>query len=90
MPLRLAWAITIYKVQGMTLPICRVNLGDSEKSYGTTNVAISRTRRLQDLFFDPFDLDRITKKIQKPPELHAFLLKTEQLFEETKEDYFQS
>ena len=84
LPICLAWAISIYKVQGMTLTCCRVNLGKSEVTYGATNVAVSRTRRLQDIFFEPFDLDRITKAICKPEALKIFMEKSELQFIETK------
>ena len=80
LPLCLVWAISIYKVQGMTLSSCRVNLGKSEATYGATNVAVSRTRRLRDLFFEPFDLDRITTAIHKPPLLKAFMERSEKQF----------
>ena len=84
LPICLAWAITIYKVQGMTLDSCRVNLGNSERAYGSTNVAVSRTRRLKDLFFEPFDYDRITSKIKKPELLDKFMERSEQNFIHTK------
>ena len=84
LPICLAWAISIYKVQGMTLSSCRVNLGKSEATYGATNVAVSRTRRLRDLFFEPFDLDRITTAIRKPDALKAFMRRSEEQFAETK------
>ena len=86
-PLCLAWAISIYKVQGMTLSSCRVNLGKSEATYGATNVAVSRTRRLQDLFFEPFDLDRITTAIRKPDSLKAFMKRSEAQFSEAKKTF---
>ena len=83
-PIRLAWAITTTKVQGITLPSIHVNLGDSERQYGCTNVAVSRVRSLKNLFFDSFDLSRITTKIRKPHLLEIFVERSKVLFAETK------
>ena len=87
LPIRLAWAITTFKVQGMTLPAIHVNLGDREPAYGGTNVAISRVRSLKNIFFDPFDLSRITSKLIKPPELTAFMDKSLKLINDTKTQF---
>ena len=48
LPLKIAWAITIHKSQGLTLKKAWVDLGDSEKSLGMTYVALSRVKKLQD------------------------------------------
>jgi hypothetical protein len=51
MPLKLAWAMTIHKAQGQTVngPMC-VDLGSKVWSGGQTYVALSRVRRLDQLY----------------------------------------
>ena len=53
LPLKLAWAITIHKSQGLTLDKVVIDIGKKEFSAGLTFVACSRVRRLQDLLFNP-------------------------------------
>jgi ATP-dependent DNA helicase PIF1 len=50
-PIVLAWAITIHKCQGMTLPRAVIDIGKKEMQNGLTFVAISRVRRIEDLAF---------------------------------------
>ena len=52
-PLKLAWAVTIHKAQGLTLNKLSVDIGKKEFSAGLTFVAISRVRRLSDLLLKP-------------------------------------
>ncbi|KAL2500189.1 Uncharacterized protein Adt_25739 [Abeliophyllum distichum] len=60
-PIILCWAITIHKSQGLTLDKAVVDIGEKE-SLGLTFVALSRTRRLQDLAFNPmFTYERLQK-----------------------------
>lgn len=49
-PLRLAWATTVHKSQGLTLDRCQINLGDSFFRHpGMLFVALSRARTLEGL-----------------------------------------
>ena len=50
LPLKLAWAVTIHKSQGLTLVI---DVGKREFSTGLIFVACSRVRQLQDILFTP-------------------------------------
>ena len=53
LPLKLAWAITIHKTQGMTLDRVVIDIGEKEFSTGLTFVACSRVRHITDLLFVP-------------------------------------
>ena len=58
LPLRLCWATTIHKSQGLTLDKAVIHLGDRDFSSGLTYVALSRVRRLEDLCLHPVDFTR--------------------------------
>ena len=60
LPLKLAWAVTIHKAQGLTLDKVVIDIGKKEFSAGLTFVACSRVRHLRDLLFDPpFPFQRV-------------------------------
>ena len=60
LPLKLAWAVTIHKAQGLTLDKVVIDVGKKEFSAGLTFVACSRVRHLKDLLFDPpFPFQRV-------------------------------
>lgn len=66
-PLRLAWAITVHKSQGMTLDAAQINLGRAFAD-GMGYVALSRVRRFEDM-----NLMGINPKALKvSPEITAF------------------
>ena len=59
LPLRLAWAMTIHKCQGLTLEKAWIDLGKSENVTGMTHVALSRVRNLSDLVLEPLTFERL-------------------------------
>ena len=61
LPLKLAWAVTIHKSQGLTLDKVVVDVGKREFSCGLTFVACSRVQHLTDvLFSSPFPFQRLS------------------------------
>jgi ATP-dependent DNA helicase PIF1 len=58
-PLCLAWALTIHKIQGASLNIADMDLGNSIFEYGQTYVALSRVRTLDGLYLSAFNPNRI-------------------------------
>ena len=79
LPLRLAWAVTIHKSQGLTLDKTVVDIGKKEFSSGLTFVACSRVRHLSDLLFDPpFPFQRVAN-LAKSKRLQERLLEDARL-----------
>ena len=60
LPLRLSWAMTIHKSQGLTLSKVWIDLGKSEKVAGISYVAISRARNLDSCVIEPMSFERLT------------------------------
>lgn len=71
LPLRLAWAWTIWKVQGQTVDgNVVVNLGPKEAEHGLSYVAFSRVRRFCDIgIIGGVSGDRLTTKISNQEKL---------------------
>ena len=61
LPLKLAWAITIHKSQGLTLKKAWVDIGKSEAFDGLSYVALSRVKSLSDMIIEPFSFERLEK-----------------------------
>lgn len=73
-PLRLAWALTIHKSQGMTLDAAEIDLGDAFEP-GMGYVALSRVRSLNGLKL--MNLNEMALKV------HPKILKQDQLFKDS-------
>ncbi|KAG5502471.1 hypothetical protein JIQ42_05349 [Leishmania sp. Namibia] len=62
-PLQLAWALTVHRVQGMTLPMIRLALDKSFFEAGQAYVALSRVRKAEDLSLTALDLDVVAARV---------------------------
>lgn len=60
LPLRLAWALTIHKSQGLTLPKAWIDIGKSERTSGVSYFAISRVKTLSSCVIEPMTFERLT------------------------------
>jgi ATP-dependent DNA helicase PIF1 len=58
-PLCLSWALTIHKIQGATLPMAEMDLGNTVFEFGQTYVALSRIERLTGLYLSAFQPNKI-------------------------------
>ena len=58
-PLCLAWAMTIHKIQGATLAMAEIDIGNSVFEYGQTYVALSRIQSLDGLYLSAFEPHKI-------------------------------
>ncbi len=58
-PLCLAWALTIHKIQGATLDTAEMDIGKSVFAAGQTYVGLSRVKTLDGLYLSDFNPTRI-------------------------------
>jgi ATP-dependent DNA helicase PIF1 len=59
LPLCLAWAMTIHKIQGATLDMAEMDIGRSVFAAGQSYVALSRVKTLDGLFLSEFNYSKI-------------------------------
>ncbi len=67
-PLRLAWALTIHKIQGATMDMAEMDIGHTVFEYGQIYVALSRIKSLDGLYL----LNFRPEKIKANPKVVAF------------------
>ena len=67
-PLCLAWALTIHKIQGASMSMAEMDLGNAIFEYGQTYVALSRIRTLDGLYLSSF----MPNKIKANPKVVEF------------------
>jgi hypothetical protein len=58
-PLCLAWALTIHKIQGATLDMAEMDIGRSVFAAGQSYVALSRVKTLDGLYLSEFNASKI-------------------------------
>ena len=82
LPIRLAWAWTIWKAQGQETYKGKIiiKLGSTERTHGLTYVAFSRSQRLSDIAITGgVYIDRLTTAISRKPSLQARLREDDRL-----------
>ena len=79
LPLKLAWAITIHKSQGLTLPKAWIDIGQTETTAGISYVAISRVKTLSSCIIEPMSFERL-KSLKKSTNLKYRLEEESRLY----------
>ncbi|CAD2221038.1 UvrD/REP helicase N-terminal domain/AAA domain/PIF1-like helicase, putative [Angomonas deanei] len=82
-PLQLAWALTVHRVQGMTLDMCIVKLDRSFFESGQAYVALSRVRTATDLSLSALDPLAIKAASQDAMEFYEKLFPSSSADKET-------
>ncbi len=94
-PICLAWALTVWKSQGMTIKgLVKFLLGEREKEHGLTYVGMSRVLTHEQISIGAgCSLERLTTKISSGSKLKVRLIEDVRLnvlYEACKEFYFSN
>lgn len=85
-PLCLAWALTIHKIQGATLHMASIDIGKDIFEYGQTYVALSRIKSLDGLYLTEF----YPHRIKANPSVIAFYDSFPKMSNETMQIYIRN
>jgi hypothetical protein len=94
-PICLAWALTVWKSQGMTIKgLVKFLLGENEKEHGLTSVGMSRVRACEQIVIGPScSLERLTTEISSGCRLKVRLIESKRLnvsYGKCKDFYFNN
>lgn len=84
-PLMLAWAITIHKIQGTTLSMAEMDIGQNIFACGQTYVALSRIKSLDGLYLSYFDPKKV-KANQKVKDFYAKIPEIPEILENEEKE----
>ena len=60
LPLKLCWALTIHKSQGLTLSKTNIDIGMTERTAGLAYVTLSRVKTLEEFLIEPKSYERLS------------------------------